>query len=79
MRENFNIILDFKAYLCNPNESSDDYSHCFIDIEFLTGAGFHIPNPLNCTSNERERNIRQISRSVTSCGIQIPEFREMTE
>lgn len=78
MREDFNIILDFKAYLCNPDESSDDFSHCFIEVELVTGAGFTIPNPLNCTSNERKRNIRQSSSSVTSCGIQIPDFREMT-
>ena len=74
------VSIDFKAYLCMPSESSDDYSHCISEIELLTGAVFTIPSSFDCTTNVRKRNIRQASESsdVTSCGIQIPDFREMT-
>ena len=74
------VTIDFKAYLCMPNESSDDFSHCISEIELLTGAVFEIPSSFDCGINMRKRNIRQASESsdVTSCGIKIPDFREMT-
>ncbi|KAI6655616.1 hypothetical protein LOD99_2114 [Oopsacas minuta] len=79
VRDDLNIFLNFKAYLCAPDTTSEDYSHCFFDIELLARAVFKIPSPFNCNSNERKRETREIETSdVTSCGIHIPDFSNMT-
>ena len=80
IRQGSDVTIDFSVYLCKPGESSDDYSHCINEIELLTRAVFTIPSSPDCSMDMRKRNIRQASESsdVTSCGIKIPDFREMT-
>ena len=77
-RKDTNIFLDFTAYLCKPDETSEDYSHCFYDLQLLVGAGFEIPSPLNCNSNKVTRQVSETNDDVTSCGVQIPDFLNMT-
>ena len=76
-RMDTNIFFDFTAYLCAPDETSEDYSHCFYTLQLLAGAGFQIPSPLNCNSNKVTRQASETS-DVTSCGVQIPDFLNMT-
>ncbi|KAI6660257.1 hypothetical protein LOD99_10427 [Oopsacas minuta] len=76
-RKDTNIYLDFTAHLCPPDESSEDYSHCFYSLALLASAGFQIPSPLNCNSSKTTRAVAEDS-DVTSCGIKIPDFLNMT-
>ena len=76
-RKDLNIYLDIKAYLCPPDESPEDYSHCFFSIDLLAGAGFQIPSPFNCTSKKSRRDLT-VTSDVTPCGIKIPDFLNMT-
>ena len=76
-RKDTNVYLDFTAYLCPPDEQSEDYSHCFYSIELLVGAGFQIPSPFNCSSKKERREV-STQDDVTSCGIRIPDFLNMT-
>ena len=76
-RKDLNIYLDFKAYLCPPGETSNDYSQCFFSLELLAGACFQIPSTLTCTAERSRREVTTLD-GVTPCGIKIPDFLNMT-